>query len=86
MIIKFILLTTICWDFPDVGVQCTQYMDLNVKDAITCENKANAVGKSYKKKIIELGGSMEEYRAQCMAIDKDGYNVDHSFNISYTIL
>tara|TARA_R100001510_G_C7496914_1_gene102238 strand:- start:193 stop:378 length:186 start_codon:yes stop_codon:yes gene_type:complete len=61
-------------------------MDLNVKNAVLCEKKANAMGKSYKEKILKLGGSMEEYRAQCMAIDKDGYNVDHSFNISYTIL
>ncbi len=86
MILKYILLTTICWSFPDSGTQCSQYMDLNVKNAVLCEKKANAMGKSYKEKILKLGGSMEEYRAQCMAIDKDGYNVDHSFNISYTIL
>jgi hypothetical protein len=86
MIIKFILLTTICWNFSDVGTQCTQYLDMEIKNAEKCREEATAIGKSYKKKIIELGGSMEEYRAQCMAIDKDGYNVDHSFNISYTIL
>ena len=29
---------------------------------------------------------MDDYRVHCIAIDKDGYNVDHSFKISYNIL
>ncbi len=86
MIVKFILLTTICWNFSDSGTQCTQYLDMNIGDATQCREEANEIGNSYKQKIIELGGSMELYQAQCMAIDEEGYNVDHSFNISYTIL
>lgn len=86
MIIKFILLGTICWNFQDVGTQCSQYMDMNVPDAATCKERALSVGRKHKAKIEELGGFMDEYRVQCMAIDSEGYNVDHSFNISYTIL
>ena len=29
---------------------------------------------------------MVEYKAHCIAIDSEGYNVDHSFKISYNIL
>ena len=61
-------------------------MDLNVKDARTCKLIADASGRSFKKRIAKYEGFVTEYRAQCLAIDKDGYNVDESFNISYTIL
>jgi len=83
--LKFILLTTICWNFSDVGTQCTQYLDMDIKNAEKCREEANAIGNSYKQKITELGGSMELYQAQCMAIDEQGYNIDYSFDISYTI-
>ena len=86
MIIKFILLGTICWNFQDVGTQCSQYMDMNVPDAATCKERALMTGRKHKAEIEELGGFMDEYRVQCMAIDSEGYNVDHSFNISYNIL
>jgi|TARA_R100001126_G_C4876596_1_gene176334 hypothetical protein len=86
MILKFILLGTICWNFPDVGTQCSQYMDMNVSDATTCREMAIEIGKKHKAKVEELGGFLDEYRVQCMAIDSEGYNVDESFDISYNIL
>tara|TARA_R100001015_G_C4603640_1_gene158606 strand:- start:62 stop:247 length:186 start_codon:yes stop_codon:yes gene_type:complete len=61
-------------------------MDMNVPDAVTCKEQAYAIGRKHKDKIEELGGFMDEYRVQCMAIDSEGYNVDHSFDISYNVL
>ena len=86
MNLKFILLGSICWNFPDVGTQCTQYIVDNLSDATRCREKALDVGREQKSKIEELGGFMDDYRAHCMAIDPEGYNVDHSFEISYNIL
>ena len=59
---------------------------MNVKDADTCRQIAREVGLKHKAKVEELGGFLDEYRVQCMAIDSEGYNVDESFNISYNIL
>ena len=86
MILKFILLGSMCWNFPDTGIQCTQYIVDNISDANICEETATEVGRSNKKKIEELGGFMEDYNVHCMAIDSEGYNVDHSFKVSYNIL
>jgi hypothetical protein len=86
MILKFILLGSMCWNFHDVGTQCSQYLVDNIKSATKCREKAIEVGRSYKSKIEELGGFMDDYRVHCMAIDEEGYNVDHSFEISYNIL
>ena len=47
---------------------------------------ANAIGKAQKRKMLKKEGSLVEYKAHCIAIDSEGYNVDHSFKISYNIL
>ena len=86
MIIKFILMGSLCWNFPDVGTQCSQFLDMDVKDAAICRSEAMRIGKKHKAKIEELGGFVEEYKVHCMAIDSEGYNIDHSFEISYNIL
>ena len=86
MIIKFILLGSMCWNFHDVGTQCSQFLVDNIKNATTCRNKALQEGRTTKIKIEELGGFMDHYSVHCMAIDNEGYNVDHSFEISYNIL
>ena len=46
---------------------------------------ANAIGKAQKRKMLKKEGSLVEYRAHCIAIDLKGYNIDHSFKISYNI-
>ena len=85
MVLKFILLATVCWSL-DGDVKCAQKARFDLSDASECTELANYSGKAFKKRIKEKGGSMTEYRVQCIAIDKDGYNVDESFQISYTIL
>jgi hypothetical protein len=85
MIIKFILLTTFCFNINNES-KCGQYMRDNLSDASECKYMADAIGKAQKMRIEEIGGSMAEYRAQCIAINQKGYDIDHSFNISYTIL
>ena len=40
MILKFILLGSICWNFHDVGTQCTQYLVDNLSDAHECRKEA----------------------------------------------
>tara|TARA_R100000734_G_C3209130_1_gene24952 strand:+ start:214 stop:474 length:261 start_codon:yes stop_codon:yes gene_type:complete len=86
MILKFILLSSMCWNFHDVGTQCTQYLVDNLSDAAICRETAVEYGRSNKLKIEELGGFMDYYEVHCIAIDSEGYNVDHSFKISYNIL
>ena len=86
MILKYILLGSFCWNFHDTGTQCTQWITDNISDALVCKNKALEVGRTNKAKIEELGGFMEDYNVHCMAIDSEGYNVDHSFKVSYNIL
>ena len=85
MIIKFILLTSFCFNVEN-EIKCGQYLRDNLSDASECKYMADAIGKAQKMRIKEIGGSLAEYRAQCIAINKDGYDIDHSFNISYTIL
>ena len=85
MIIKFILLTSFCFNI-DNEIKCGQYLRDNLSDASECKLMANAIGKAQKRKISKRGGNLVEYRAHCIGIDSKGYNVDHSFKISYTIL
>ena len=85
MIIKFILLTSFCFNVEN-EIKCGQYLRDNLSDASECKYMADAIGKAQKMRIKEIGGSLAEYRAQCIAINHEGYDIDHSFNISYTIL
>ena len=75
-----------CWNFSDVGTQCTQYIVDHIENASKCREIALDNGRTNKEKIVELGGFMDHYDAHCMAIDKEGYNIDQSFTISYNIL
>ena len=87
MILKFILLTTVCLSTPEKGVECNQYIKDHISDAENCETLATALGKAYKSRISEVeGGYLYEYKAQCLAIGPDGLDIDQTFNISYTIL
>ena len=85
MVIKFILLSMFCFNING-EVKCGEYMRNNLTDATECLSLANAIGRAQKLKMKEREGNLVEYRAQCIAIDLKGYNVDHSFKISYNIL
>ena len=85
MIIKFILLTSFCFDINN-EIKCGQYLRDNLSDASECQLMANAIGKAQKRKMLKKEGNLVEYGAHCIGIDSKGYNVDHSFKISYTIL
>ena len=84
MVIKFILLSMFCFNVNG-EVKCGEYMRNNLSDASECELMADAIGKAQKRKMFKREGNLVEYRAQCIAIDSNGYNVDHSFKISYNI-
>jgi len=86
MLIKFILLTSFCLTYPNGETKCGQYLRDNLSDASECRSMAKAIGTAQKRKIEELGGSMASYDVHCIAIDSEGYNIDHSFKISYNIL
>jgi hypothetical protein len=85
MVLKYILLASVCWTLNN-DTKCNQRIKFNLSDASACTELADRSGKSFKGRIEELGGSMTEYRVHCIAIDSQGYNVDESFKISYTIL
>ena len=85
MVIKFILLSMFCFDING-EVKCGEYMRNNLTDATECLSMANAIGRAQKRKMLKKEGNLVEYKAHCIAIDSKGYNVDHSFKISYTIL
>ena len=85
MIIKFILLTSFCFNINN-EIKCGQYLRDNLSHASECKSMADAIGKARKRKMLKKEGNLVEYRAQCIAIDSNGYNVDHSFKISYNIL
>ena len=85
MIIKFILLTSFCFSINN-EVKCGQYLRDNLSDASECTLMADAIGKAQKRKMLKREGNLVEYRANCIAIDSNGYNIDHSFKISYNIL
>ena len=84
MIIKFILLTSFCFNINN-EIKCGQYLRNDLTDAQECVLMANAIGKAQKRKMLKKEGSLVEYRAHCIAIDLKGYNIDHSFKISYNI-
>ena len=86
MLLKFILIGSICWNFTDSGTQCTQFLQDNLINAQRCETLANSVGKATKSKILKLEGSMERYEATCIAINESGIDIDQTFEISYNIL
>ena len=85
MILKFILLTSFCFNINN-EIECGQYLRDNLSNASECEFMADTIGKAQKRKMLKREGNLVEYRAQCIAIDSNGYNVDHSFKISYNIL
>ena len=85
MIIKFILLTSFCFNINN-EIKCGQDLRDNLSDASECTLMADAIGKAQKRKMLKREGNLVEYRAQCIAIDSNGYNIDHSFKISYNIL
>ena len=85
MIIKFILLTSFCFNINN-EIKCGEYLRDNLSNAQECKSMANAMGKAQKRKMLKKEGSLVEYGAHCIAIDSEGYNIDHSFKISYNIL
>lgn len=85
MILKFIILATVCWTMDGVE-RCGQQLRFDLSDASECKRLAYDSGKAFKEGIVKIGGSMTEYRVHCIAIDNEGYNVDGSFKISYNIL
>jgi hypothetical protein len=85
MILKYILLGSVCLNTPDMGTKCTQYIVDDLIDGSGCRSKAKHIGMTMKRQIKEIGGSIEEYKVHCIAIDNQGYNVDHSFKITYNI-
>lgn len=86
MILKFILLGSVCLSTPDTGTKCTQYMVDDLINGPGCRSKAKQIGIRMKDQVEEIGGSMASYDVHCIAIDSKGYNIDHSFKISYNIL
>ena len=85
MILKYILLGSVCLNTPNIGTNCTQYIVNGLIDGPGCRSKAKHIGMTMKRQIKEIGGSMEEYKVHCIAIDNQGYNIDHSFKITYNI-
>ena len=85
MILKYILLGSVCLNTPNMGINCTQYIVDGLSDGPGCRSKAKHIGMTMKRQIEEIRGSMAYYNVHCIAIDNQGYNVDHSFKISYNI-
>jgi hypothetical protein len=79
MILKFILLGSVCLSTPDTGTKCTQYMVDDLIYGPGCRSKAKQIGIRMKDQVEEIGGSMASYDVHCIAIDNKGYNVDYSF-------
>jgi hypothetical protein len=75
-----------CLNMPNGTTKCEQYLVDSLSDGTGCRSKAKHIGMRVKDQIKEIGGSMEEYRVHCIAIDNQGYNIDHSFKITYNIL
>ena len=84
MILKFILLSSFCFNINN-EIECGEYIRDNLSDRQTCINMANAIGRAQKSKMEGREGSLVQYGAQCIAINQEGYDIDHSFKISYTI-
>jgi len=85
MILKYILMGTVCWTLNG-DEKCAQAINLNVSDLNKCKHISDMSGRSFKERIAKLGGSMTFLEGHCMAIDNDGWNIDESLKISYTIL
>ena len=86
MVYKFILLTSFCLTYPGGETKCGQYLRDNLTDAPECRSMAKAIGTAQKGEIEALGGSMASYDVFCYAIDRQGMDIDQSFEISYNIL
>ena len=84
--VKFILLTSFCFMYPNGETKCGQYLRDNLSDALECRSMAKAIGTAQKHKIEALGGSMASYDVSCLAVDSQGLDIDQTFEISYTIL
>jgi len=85
MILKFILLGSMCYNI-EINNICREFIKNPLLSESHCRSAAYGIGMTSKDKIEEIGGSLLYYEVQCIAIDKQGYNVDHSFKISYNIL
>lgn len=85
MILKYILLYSICLNMPNGTIKCSQHLVDKLSDGPGCRSKAKHIGMTMNTQIKEIGGSMDDYRVHCIAIDNQGYNIDHSFKISYNI-
>ena len=70
---------------PDGATKCSQHLVDDLSDGPECRSKAKHIGMTMNRQIEEIKGSMDDYRVHCIAIDNQGYNVDHSFKISYNI-
>ena len=53
MVIKFILLTTFCFNINDES-KCGQHLRDNLSDASECKYMADAIGKAQKMRIKEI--------------------------------
>jgi len=70
---------------PNGTTKCSQHLVDDLSDGPECRSKAKHIGMTMNRQIEEIKGSMDDYRVHCIAIDNQGYNVDHSFKISYNI-
>jgi len=85
MILKFILLGSMCYNM-EINNICRDFIKDPILSSSQCRSTAYHIGMTSKDKIEEIGGSLVYYEVHCIAIDKQGYNIDHSFKISYNIL
>jgi hypothetical protein len=74
-----------CLNMPNGTTKCSQHLVDDLSDGPECRSKAKHIGMTMNRQIEEIKGSMDDYRVHCIAIDNQGYNVDHSFKISYNI-
>jgi hypothetical protein len=85
MILKFILLGSMCYTI-EINHICREFIKDPLLSDSQCSSAADDIGRASRDKIEEIGGSLLYYEVHCIAIDKQGYNVDHSFKVSYNIL
>jgi hypothetical protein len=85
MILKFILLGSMCYTI-ETKVICRDFIQNPILSDSQCRSAAYSIGMTVKDRIEKKEGSMEHYEVHCIAIDPEGYNIDHSFKISYNIL
>ena len=70
---------------PNGTTKCSQHLVDSLSDGTGCRSKAKHIGMTMNRQIKEIGGSMAQYEVHCIAIDNQGYNIDHSFKITYNI-